>query len=54
MKKRTMAIAVGVGALATLVVAASGFGRTALTPLPSSSCGPIQGPKNADQRNERG
>lgn len=47
MQKRTFAAAVAVGAVASLVVAASGFGRQSLTPLPASSCGPVQGPSNA-------
>jgi branched-chain amino acid transport system substrate-binding protein len=47
LKKRTFAAAVAVGAVASLVVAATGFGRQALTPLPASSCGPVQGPSSA-------
>jgi branched-chain amino acid transport system substrate-binding protein len=47
LKKRTFAAAVAIGATASLVVAATGFGRQSLTPLPASSCGPVQGPSNA-------
>ncbi len=46
MKKRTLAAAALAGT-AALAVAATGFGKSALTPLPSSSCGPIQGSSNA-------
>ncbi|HSP74092.1 MAG TPA: hypothetical protein VLN26_17100, partial [Gaiellaceae bacterium] len=47
MKKRTFAAAVAVGAAASLVVATTGFGKQSLTPLPASSCGPIQGSSSA-------
>jgi branched-chain amino acid transport system substrate-binding protein len=47
LKKGTLAAAVLVGAVATLAVAATGFGKQALTPLPSSSCSSIQGPSDA-------
>ncbi|MGZ4353650.1 MAG: branched-chain amino acid ABC transporter substrate-binding protein [Gaiellaceae bacterium] len=47
MKKRTFAAAVTVGAAAMLVVATTGFGKQSLTPLPASSCGPIQGSSSA-------
>lgn len=48
MKRGTLAAAVVVGAVASLTVVTSGFGKHALTPLPSSSCGPVQGPSDAD------
>lgn len=48
MKKGTLAAVVLVGSLATLVVATAGFGKHALTPLPSSSCSAIQGSSSAD------
>jgi branched-chain amino acid transport system substrate-binding protein len=47
LKKAPLAAAVLVGAIAALTLAATGFGKHALTPLPSSSCGPIQGPSDA-------
>jgi branched-chain amino acid transport system substrate-binding protein len=37
-----------VGAVATLVLAATGSGKQTLSPLPSSSCSAIQGPSNAE------
>ena len=47
MKKRTLAAAILAGAVVTLVVAATSFGKQALTPLPASSCGPVQGSSSA-------
>ena len=50
MKKRMFAVTALVGMVATLATVAAvngAVGRSALTPLPSSSCGPIQGPKDA-------
>jgi branched-chain amino acid transport system substrate-binding protein len=48
LKKAPLAATVLVGAVAALTLAATGFGRHALTPLPSSSCGPVQGPSDAE------
>jgi branched-chain amino acid transport system substrate-binding protein len=48
LKKAPLAAAVLVGAVAALTLAATGFGKHSLTPLPSSSCGPIQGPSDAE------
>ncbi len=51
MKKSMFAVTALIGIVATLftVAAVNGaVGRSALTPLPSSSCSPIQGPKDAD------
>ena len=50
MKKRMFAVTALTGIVATFAVVASvngAVGRSALTPLPSSSCGPVQGPKDA-------
>jgi branched-chain amino acid transport system substrate-binding protein len=48
LKKAPLAAAALVGAVAALTLAATGFGKHALTPLPASSCGPVQGPSDAD------
>ncbi len=48
MKKTSLAAALLVGAVGTLALAVTGFGKQTLTPLPSSSCGPIQGSSSAD------
>jgi branched-chain amino acid transport system substrate-binding protein len=49
-KKRMFAVTALAGIVGTLVAVAAvngAVGRSALTPLPSASCGPIQGPKDA-------
>ena len=51
MKKRMFVVTALVGIVATALTVAAvngAVGRKALTPLPSSSCSPIQGPKDAD------
>jgi branched-chain amino acid transport system substrate-binding protein len=48
LKRGTLAAVVLAGSLAVLVTATTGFGKHALSPLPSSSCGPIQGPSDAE------
>jgi branched-chain amino acid transport system substrate-binding protein len=48
LKKAPLAAAVLACSLATLVAATAGFGKHALSPLPSSSCSGIQGPSDAD------
>jgi branched-chain amino acid transport system substrate-binding protein len=48
LKRGTLAAVVLAGSLAVLVTATAGFGKHSLSPLPSSSCGPVQGPKDAD------
>jgi branched-chain amino acid transport system substrate-binding protein len=47
LKKAPLAAVALVGAVAALTLAATGSGKQALTPLPASSCGPIQGPSDA-------
>jgi len=50
MKKRVLIGALAVGVVATLAIVATALGsasRQSLTPLPSSSCGKLQGPSNA-------
>jgi branched-chain amino acid transport system substrate-binding protein len=48
LKRGILAAGVLVGALAVLLTATTGFAKHSLSPLPSSSCGPIQGPSSAD------
>jgi branched-chain amino acid transport system substrate-binding protein len=48
LKRGTLATALLIASVAALVTAASGLGKHALSPLPSSSCGPIQGSSSAE------
>jgi len=48
LKRGTLAAALLAVSAVALVTAASGLGKHALSPLPSSSCGPIQGSSSAE------
>jgi hypothetical protein len=50
MRKRVLIGALAVGVVATFAIVATALGsasRQSLTPLPSSSCGKLPGPSNA-------